>query len=142
MDVINENSALLSNYEVYKLLDDIQNGRNGQKKPNKYLTSLATITFETSKYLEKTACKDQSEEIVAKFLEAIKTFKLTKAEKLQLLNQRPTSAVEIQLIVEESEERLSEEQVQQILDIVNETLPGGTAEEAEQQDYEEMEQDQ
>lgn len=72
MEVVNENSALLSNYEVYTFLSDIQNGRNGQQKPNKYLTSLATITFETLKHLEKTACKDQTPEIIEKFLEALK----------------------------------------------------------------------
>lgn len=124
MEIINESSAFLSNSEVYSLLSDIQNGRNGQKRPNKFLSSLATITFETLKHLEKTPCRDQSPEIIHKFLEALKGFNLTRAEKLQLLNHRPKSAVEIQLIIEESEERLSEEQIEEILVIVNTILPG------------------
>lgn len=123
MEVKNECVATLSNYEVYSLLNDIQRGINGQKKPNKYLTSLATICFSSVKYLEKTPCKEQSDEIVAKFIKSLEPFNLTKGEKLQLLNHRPTTAVEIQLIIEESEERLSEEQTEQILNIIAETLP-------------------
>lgn len=118
MEVKNDNSALLSNYEVMQLLSDIQMGR-GQIKPNKHQKNLATITYETVKYLENTPCKNQTPEIIDNFMSDLRTFNLTKAEKLQILNQCPKSAVEIQLIVEESEERLTEEQIYQLLEIVS-----------------------
>ena len=124
MEVKDECVATLSNFEVYSLLTEIQSGKNGQRKPSKYLSSLATICFSSVKYLEKTPCKDQSEEIIQRFITALEPFKLTKSEKLQLLNQRPTTAVEIQLIIEESEERLSDEQTEQILTLIGDILPG------------------
>ncbi|KAK6188703.1 hypothetical protein SNE40_004830 [Patella caerulea] len=123
MEVINESAALLTNYEVYSLLTDIQNGR-GQKKPNKHQQNLATITYETVKYLENTPCKLQDPDILAKFTKAVAPFKLMKAETLQLLNHRPKTAVEIQLIIEESEERLTEEQIYELLEIISTNVPG------------------
>ena len=123
MEVINDRSAMLSNFEVLTLLKNIQDTQKGIKNTRKQ-QNLATISYETTKYLEKTPCKDQTEEIISAFMKALEPFKLTKAEKLQLLNQRPTSAVEIQLIIEESEERLSEEQVDELIDIICKSLPG------------------
>lgn len=118
MEVIDDSSAMLSNYEVYSLLTDIQNGTNGQKKPSKHQSNLATISYSTLKFLEKTPCASQNPEIVERFLMALEPFQLTKAEKLQFLNHLPCTDVEIQLMVEESEERLSEEQIGQLLVIV------------------------
>ncbi|ESO94502.1 hypothetical protein LOTGIDRAFT_118224 [Lottia gigantea] len=122
MEVISENSALLTNYEVFSLLTDIQNG-HGQRKPNKHQQNLATIVYETVKYLENTSCKLQNPELLKVFAEKVSRFNLTKAEKLQILNQRPTTAVEIQLIVEESEERLTEEEIYELLELISSCVP-------------------
>ncbi|XP_071521891.1 DNA-directed RNA polymerase III subunit RPC9 [Panulirus ornatus] len=128
MEVVNSKGAVLSNLEVYALLQDLcRQGGKGKRNLAKTQTHLANIAFDTLKYLEKTPCRNQSPEIIQRFLDAVKEFKLTKAEKLQLINLRPTTPVEMQLIIEESEDRLTEEQVEELISLVELHLPDDTA---------------
>ncbi|KAK8756241.1 hypothetical protein V5799_001056 [Amblyomma americanum] len=135
MKIIKESSAFLSNYEVLKLLKELQSDKksSGSGKAARTVPNLATVSYETITYLEQTACARQTDEHIEVFLQQLSElpFKLTKIEKLQLINHRPTTAVEIQLLIEESEERLSEDDVQTILDLVERTLPPAAEEEAE-----------
>lgn len=50
-------------------------------------------------------------------MEAIKRFKLSKSETLMMVNDPPTTALHIQLLVDDSEERLTEDEVAQLLEI-------------------------
>ncbi|KFM81772.1 DNA-directed RNA polymerase III subunit RPC9, partial [Stegodyphus mimosarum] len=137
MEVINERAALLCNAEVLAILENSKSDLKGSKygvqsgnEKNKQLSSkekglqrLNTIVYETIKYLEETPCATQTPEAIRNFLTAINAYSLTKGEKLQLLNLRPSSLVEIQLLIEESEERFTEDQMNEILAVVTETLP-------------------
>ena len=115
---------MVSNYEVLNLLQEKMKDDAGKKRHKKQRQeNLATISYEVTKYLEKTPCKLQNEDVIGDFLVEVAPFNLTKGEKLQLLNLRPSTPVEIQLIIEESEERLkTDEELEKLLAIV-EKLP-------------------
>ncbi|XP_061606936.1 DNA-directed RNA polymerase III subunit RPC9 [Phyllopteryx taeniolatus] len=133
MEVKNAHAAMLSNYEVFQLLTDLKEQKkdSGKSKHSAGQQNLNTIMYETLKYLSKTPCSRQRPEMVKAFLSTMMRHKLTKAEKLQLLNHRPRTAVEMQLMVEESEERLSEEQIEELIQTIAELLPGEDAATAE-----------
>ena len=80
-----------------------------------------------------------STKVIESFLREAAPFNLTKAEKLQCLNLRPTTEVEILLVIEESEERFTEEQVEQLLEIIRRTIPGNDEDEEEEEEEEEVE---
>ncbi|KAJ3644848.1 hypothetical protein Zmor_022549 [Zophobas morio] len=117
MEIVNANSATLSNFEVMKHLQKVKDSRK------KHKGQLATITYETLRYLENTPCAQHSPEAMTQCLRELDGFNLNKNEKLMLINSPPTTALEIQLMIEESEERLSEEQVQKILTIMIQYFP-------------------
>lgn len=112
MEVVKSCSAYLSNYEVLDLLQNMKS----QKKQK--MNQLATIAYQTIRYLEDTPCKKQTPEKIREFLRAMQPFNLTKCEKLTLLNLCPTTPLEIQLIVEDSEDRLTEKDVETVLQTI------------------------
>uniref|UniRef100_A0A182IQK1 DNA-directed RNA polymerase III subunit RPC9 n=1 Tax=Anopheles atroparvus TaxID=41427 RepID=A0A182IQK1_ANOAO len=112
MEIVNPNAAILTNFEVMTAL---KNMKNNKKKFG--LRNLATITYETVQYLEDTPCKEQSSAGIVEFLHAMKQFNLTKNECLMMVNDPPLSPLHIQLMIEDSDERLTEEQVAKILEL-------------------------
>jgi hypothetical protein len=140
MEILNKNAALLSNSEVYALLKHIKHEQTQKliKKKNLDVNNvnldklavdkhLPTIVYESLRYLEKTACKNQSSLVVSDFLRKLdekkSDFQLTKVEKLLILNHCPSSAVELQCLIEDSEERFSVEQMDSLLELIQTSLP-------------------
>ena len=78
----------------------------------------AGISEQVLGYLEKAACASQTRENILAFQQAVQPFKLTQMECLSFVNMPPCSIVEIHLLVEECEERLTSEQTQQLLEKV------------------------
>lgn len=134
MDFQRDSIRLLSNYETYLVVKQIhesnnerENGKRGKKGQNRTLEhcnfGLNTVTYETLKYLEQTPCIEQTPEIMTKFYSAVKKFDLKKIEILQIVNLRPTTLVELQLIIEDSETRLTEAQINELIELIRTELP-------------------
>ncbi|KAI9366355.1 RNA polymerase Rpb4-domain-containing protein [Pilaira anomala] len=137
MLIKNVRSALISNYEVLKLLEESQEAQKQVQAVDpsvEYPEHLRTVQFELTEYLKGTPCSTQTPEQIANFLQALSKYELTKAEKLQILNWRPRSTVEIYLIIEECEERFSEEDLEEMLDSIISTLPRDDDEEEEEEE--------
>ncbi|KAI8871643.1 calcitonin gene-related peptide-receptor component protein [Ramicandelaber brevisporus] len=147
MEVVEARSAMLSNYEVFKLLQDqeqyqidqhnksIATGDNSTAAAaqTRYQESLLMVQFQILQQLRSEPSSKQSDSCINECLERLKKYKLTKAEKLQIVNLRPASMVELHLIVEECEERFAENEMDDIIDIATSTLPGGDDDEQQQQ---------
>ncbi|CAO3668063.1 unnamed protein product [Umbelopsis ramanniana] len=142
MEVVEARAALLSDFEVLQLLNERMESQKQRQKeyPNtEYAENSRTIQFEIKTALEKSACSTQDEQQVTAFLEEMKKWSLTKAEKLQILNLRPKTPVELHILIEECEERYTGEELDEILEVVMRVLPRDddyAAEEEEQQEEE------
>lgn len=73
--------------------------------------------------------KYQSDTSIAELLSFLQPIKLTKAEKLQIVNLIPRTMVDFYLIVEECEERFKEDEVEAILNKINDLFPQQSSEE-------------
>ncbi|VDL71553.1 unnamed protein product [Nippostrongylus brasiliensis] len=123
MDVLNGQVTLLSNFEVLQLLNDVKKQEEKKAKGDRSKL-LSTVLYETTKYLKTTPAADQSVEAIEKLIRDVAPYKLTAAETMQLINLRPSTTTEIQLIVEESEERIkTEEKLEALVNIVTDCLP-------------------
>jgi len=122
--------AMLCDQEVLALLKEQEEQR---KKGGGHVVAggavltqpqnLLTIEFEVRNYLNQMPAGVQTTPQVTAALTALKKHPLTKAERLQMINLRPTSAVEMHLVVEECEERFTEEQLDNIIQTIERTLP-------------------
>ncbi|OBZ84719.1 DNA-directed RNA polymerase III subunit RPC9 [Choanephora cucurbitarum] len=139
MKIKSARAAHISNYEVLRLLEESQEAQKQAQILNPLLQfpeQLRTVQFELNEYLKQTPVGTQSKEQLQNFLQAISKFELTKAERLQIINLRPKSTVEIYLVIEECEERFSEEDLEQMLLAILTTLPRDDDEEEEEEEGE------
>lgn len=122
MPVTQDKMLLMSNFEILQLLKQVNNNfkQNRPKDWRVQKSNLATILYESVKYLEDGPCNNiDNDETVAAILNDLKEYELTKSEKLELINHLPSSLVELQLLIEENEERFTEEQMSNILEIIS-----------------------
>lgn len=123
MKIINPCSTLLTNVEVFSILSDIKSKQAKlESKVKKSSQHHNTIVYETLKYLNSLHNNNQSIKNDIACIKALSKFKLTPLELKQMVNLKPEQPVEIQLILEECEERLTEEQVDEMINIIGKKL--------------------
>lgn len=98
---MSEIPTLITNCEVHSFLKK----QNEQKveRPRSVgfrLENLYTVEFECLEYLKETPAATQTTQSVAKFLKKLEKVELTRAEKLQIVNTRPRSIVDLYVVIE------------------------------------------
>lgn len=95
------------------------------------MKNLATISYETLQYLTECPApiKTQTVDKIVEYRTEMKNFKLTDNEIFMMVNDPPTSLLHIQLLVEDSEERLTEDQITEILQFTERFLLPSAADE-------------
>mmetsp|Transcript_23930 Transcript_23930/g.35131 ORF Transcript_23930/g.35131 Transcript_23930/m.35131 type:complete len:131 (-) Transcript_23930:43-435(-) len=122
MEIISSNDGILCNAEVYDIIKEKRGQRPSCNNPE--LQNREVIENNLMSYVETQRQGTVSLDAVGPFIEALtkEGIVLTKAEVLLIINHLPTTPVEVHLIVEECDERLSEDQMQIILDSINKYL--------------------
>ncbi|VDO21921.1 unnamed protein product [Haemonchus placei] len=110
MEVLNKQITFLTNYEVLDLLNKVKKEED-KKSKNDRSKHLSTILYEVCLDLcgSQMSCLAMTS-LLAFFCPGYDLFQLTAAETLQLINLRPSTTTEIQLLIEESEERIKTEE--------------------------------
>ncbi|KAI5712919.1 hypothetical protein M8J76_014272 [Diaphorina citri] len=117
MEVKNKQCAQLSNLELNLLVSELKNSNNSQLKSN---SNLATLVYELSQYFNENETIT-SPNLVQLLTELNTSFpqKLTKNEKLMIVNILPDTLLQLVLIIKDCEERLTEQEIQSLLELIN-----------------------
>ncbi|OLL26076.1 DNA-directed RNA polymerase III subunit rpc9 [Neolecta irregularis DAH-3] len=132
MKILNSREAFLSNYEVFDHLKQIEGKQSDTAHvkgvaANLSSQNLRTIQFEaiSTETQGINPAATQSPRAIVGILAELRHIQLTKAEKLMIINTRPTSAPEIHAIIEEIDARFNDESVEWLLDVIKWHLGNG-----------------
>ncbi|XP_022872494.1 DNA-directed RNA polymerase III subunit rpc9-like [Olea europaea var. sylvestris] len=118
MKILQSNAGVLTNCEVLELL----RSRGAGKDPTRAIAAVAPSEFKVYDYLEQTVASKQTIEIIHKFVEDCKKYDLTNGEMLNIVNIRPSSAVEIDPIIQDCDSRMGD-RIDEFLESVVQVLP-------------------
>lgn len=122
MEIVDVCNGVPCNAEVLTFLQENRKTLSQKSAKDKSQAKAATVVLEALNYLEKTPAgklsKSLNQDKLNAFSDSLDKYNLTASERLQILNHCPRTAVEIQLLIEDSEERLTETQVEELLEII------------------------
>ncbi|KAF1327657.1 Calcitonin gene-related peptide-receptor component protein, partial [Globisporangium splendens] len=125
MKVLMINEGALSDYEVFELMKERKDSRL-HKSANVAYAERNWMDHKVLKFLSQThsKCSQLDAEKIKHFLREIEkaAIHLTPAEKLQFINHVPVELVDVHLIVEDCAGRFSETQIEELIQIVEQTL--------------------
>ncbi|CAG8721076.1 18814_t:CDS:2 [Acaulospora morrowiae] len=110
---------MLSNYEVLAVLREMDDKQKDQARANpniKFAENLKTIQFESP-------ASTQTPEQIESILDSLKKYNLTKSEKLQIINLRPQNLVDLELIIEDCEDRFQVDTLREMIYVIGTKLP-------------------
>ncbi|KAJ1303326.1 hypothetical protein OPQ81_011522 [Rhizoctonia solani] len=151
MEVVSKNSALLSNYEVLALLRELESNQlakarshlaakkeeegaalSGHPVPpvagnpiqDEVPQNLRTIEVELISHLQDIypLMQRQNDTAIRNLTRSLGKFALTKSEKLQIVNLAPRQLVELYVIVENLEERFTDDELTEMLQLVEQSF--------------------
>uniref|UniRef100_K3X3I4 DNA-directed RNA polymerase III subunit RPC9 n=1 Tax=Globisporangium ultimum (strain ATCC 200006 / CBS 805.95 / DAOM BR144) TaxID=431595 RepID=K3X3I4_GLOUD len=125
MKVLMINEGALSDYEVFELMKERKDSRL-HKSANVAYAERNWMDHKVLKFLSQThsKCSQLDAEKIKNFLREVEkaVIQLTPAEKLQFINHIPVELVDVHLIVEDCAGRFSEAQIEELIQIVEQTL--------------------
>ncbi|KAI9801472.1 MAG: hypothetical protein M1833_002704 [Piccolia ochrophora] len=126
MQILEVQSSHLTNHEVLQHLSSSQRG------PSLKSGNLETVVKELTDYLQTSPSPlshptTYTSTTISSLLTALEPYHLTKAELLMILNIRPQSLGVLDTIIEEMEERFTNNQDEEILKIIGDVLGHGKA---------------
>lgn len=125
MKVLMINEGALSDYEVFELMKERKDGRL-HKSANVAYAERNWMDHKVLKFLSQThsKCAQLDAERIKQFLREVEkaAIPLTPAEKLQFINHVPVELVDVHLIIEDCAGRFSEVQIEELIQIVEQTL--------------------
>ncbi|URE37833.1 DNA-directed RNA polymerase III subunit [Musa troglodytarum] len=125
MKTLQANAGVLTNLEVLEFL----RARGATSDPMGCLGAVAPSECKVFDHLVNTGACNQTRGAIDEFLKRCEKFKLAKAEKLNIINLRPSNQALIDPIIEYCEKRLTKDEargideVQELVDLVLEVLP-------------------
>ena len=124
MEVLSHNDGLLTNVEVLELLEERRASRTLAPHHNVALQDREHVELQTIRYIKSSMVKDTTSHSAIKGLNAIKKLKLdlTEGEMIQIANHVPICEVEIHAIVEECTDRLTSDQITELLSVVKDVM--------------------
>ncbi|KAH6672979.1 DNA-directed RNA polymeras-like protein III subunit RPC9 [Halenospora varia] len=133
MKILEAQAATLTNYEVYTHLQE-QKLRHAEA--NRRPGNLNTMRKEVLDYLGEAPSPlgsvpfPYNERTINNLLKALRAWDITKGEMIMILNLRPTKPENLHVVVQQIEDRFSEEDQSHILQVISDVLgrPDGGAE--------------